>query len=312
MTNLISVIVPVYNAEKYVERCVNSISNQTYSNLEIILVNDGSSDNSKSICESLAAKDPRIKLVNQENGGSSIARNTGLENATGDIISFVDSDDYIESIMLEKMLQLLNDNDLDVVEIERNATTDDVKFNDSFTIENPIIATERIINTNAFQVWKRIYKRAVVEDMRFIPKIIHQDVFFTIDVINKVSKIGFLNSPLYKYNRESIGIIRSNYSFMKRDIAIRATEYIKENIINNKRLNKVMDSYIVGYYTDHYFLLSRNTEFDENKIYRKKLRKDIIKSLNLSNISLRPLMVVLLPIKIMEIVSTSSKSIKSK
>ncbi|WP_299109756.1 glycosyltransferase [uncultured Winogradskyella sp.] len=312
MTNLISVIVPVYNAEQYLERCINSIANQTYRNLEIILINDGSSDSSKTICNSFATNDTRITVVNQQNGGSSIARNTGLEIAKGDFISFIDSDDYIEPIMLEKMLNLLLENNLEVVEIERNSAENNVVFDDSFKIENSITATKRIINTTSFQVWKRLYKRSIVENMRFIPNIIHQDVFFTIDVINKVNSIGFLNSPLYQYNRESIGIIRSNYSEMKRDIAIRATEYIKSNIADDIELNKVVNNYIVGYYTDHYFLLSRNTNFDQNGNYRKKLRTSILKSLNVSNVSLRSFMVIVLPRKVIEFISVSYKAVKSK
>ncbi|WP_340155442.1 glycosyltransferase [uncultured Winogradskyella sp.] len=312
MTNLISVIVPVYNAEQYLERCINSIANQTYRNLEIILINDGSSDSSKTICKSFATNDTRITVVNQQNGGSSIARNTGLEIAKGDFISFIDSDDYIEPIMLEKMLNLLLENNLEVVEIERNSAENNVVFDDSFKIENSITATKRIINTTSFQVWKRLYKRSIVENMRFIPNIIHQDVFFTIDVINKVNSIGFLNSPLYQYNRESIGIIRSNYSEMKRDIAIRATEYIKSNIADDIELNKVVNNYIVGYYTDHYFLLSRNTNFDQNGNYRKKLRTSILKSLNVSNVSLRSFMVIVLPRKVIEFISVSYKAVKSK
>jgi glycosyltransferase involved in cell wall biosynthesis len=311
MTNLISVIVPVYNAEKYVERCVNSICNQTYSNLEIILVNDGSTDNSKSICEELEKNDSRIILLNQENGGSSIARNTGIEKASGELITFVDSDDYIDETMYDIMFKLLSEHQLEVVEIERNSESDKVVFDNSFKIENPLEATERIIKTTAFQVWKRLYKRSVVENMRFIPNIIHQDVFFTIDVINAVSSIGFINSDLYHYNRESIGIIRSEYSAMKRDIAIRATEYIKSNIPKHKNLKTVMDKYIVNYYSDHYLLLSRNTEFDKNRTHRKKLRNDILKSANFSNLKLRSWMVILLPTKLLEMMSKAYKAKKS-
>ena len=148
--------------------------------------------------------------------------------------------------------------------------------------------------------------------MRFIPNIIHQDVFFTIDVINKVPNIGYLNNPLYIYNRESIGIIRSKYSEMKRDIAIRATEYIAANIPKDVRLEKVMNEYIVSYYTDHYFLLSRNNSFDIERKYRKKLKKEIIKAYDLSKIRLRSFLVIAMPTKFMEFISTSYQSIKSK
>lgn len=304
MTDLISIIVPVYNTEKYLERCVNSLIHQTYQNIEIILVNDGSTDNSQSICEKFAGKNRRIHLINQKNGGSSIARNTGLINAKGNIISFVDSDDHLDLDMYRKMLTKLNEHKLDVVEIERNSESDKKKFDDSFTIEDRITAFARIIQTTSFQVWKRIYRRSLIDQMMFIPNIIHQDVFFTIDVINKVEKVGFLNTPLYNYNRESIGIIRSNYSAMKRDIAVKATEYIQSNLPTDEKLKKVMDNYIVHYYTDHYFLISRNTIFDKDKTHRAKLKRDIIKAAKISNLSLRPILVILLPIKIIEMISS--------
>ena len=111
---LISVIVPVYNVESYVAECIESIQNQTYMNLEIILVDDGSKDMSGDICDQYAAYDERIKVIHQENGGLSAARNTGIEAANGDYISFVDSDDYIGLTLFEDMLQLLKEYDLDI------------------------------------------------------------------------------------------------------------------------------------------------------------------------------------------------------
>ena len=114
---LISVIVPVYNVESYVAECIESIQNQTYMNLEIILVDDGSKDMSGDICDQYAAYDERIKVIHQENGGLSAARNTGIEAANGDYISFVDSDDYIGLTLFEDMLQLLKrDMILDIIE----------------------------------------------------------------------------------------------------------------------------------------------------------------------------------------------------
>ena len=103
MKERISVVVPVYNVEKYLEKCVNSIVNQTYKNLEIILVDDGATDNSGKLCDELAKIDNRIKVYHKENGGLSDARNYGVERATGDYIGFVDSDDYIDAEMYEKL-----------------------------------------------------------------------------------------------------------------------------------------------------------------------------------------------------------------
>ena len=113
---LISIIVPVYNVEKYLEKCVNSIVNQTYKNLEIILVDDGATDSSGKLCDKLAKIDNRIKVYHKENGGLSDARNYGVERATGDYIGFVDSDDYIDSEMYGKLYEAIKKENVDVAE----------------------------------------------------------------------------------------------------------------------------------------------------------------------------------------------------
>ena len=113
---LISVIVPVYNVEKYLEKCIDSICNQTYRNLEIILVNDGSTDKSGILCDKFKIKDSRIIVIHKENGGLSDARNAGIDIANGEVLGFVDSDDYIMPEMYEKMLNIMYANDLDIVQ----------------------------------------------------------------------------------------------------------------------------------------------------------------------------------------------------
>lgn len=113
----ISVIVPVYNVEDYLEECINSILGQTYKNLEIILVDDGSTDNSSKICDIYEKKDKRIKVIHKENGGLSSARNEGLKYRTGEYISFVDSDDFIDKTMYEKLYSAIKKYDADVVRV---------------------------------------------------------------------------------------------------------------------------------------------------------------------------------------------------
>ncbi len=311
MNDIISVIVPVYNAEKYLQRCVKSIREQTYGNLEIILVNDGSSDGSQEICDSLASSDERIKVIHQENGGSSIARNAGLDNSTGSIISFVDSDDYIDPSMLQRMHELMTSNNLDVIEIERDDPSKKRFFTNEFRIENRNQALQRIIPSSSFQVWKRLYKKSIINDMRFIPNIIHQDVFYTIDLLNRIQSIGYLNSPLYFYNRESESVIRSKYTPMKRDIGVRATEYIKNNIPNTKELKKVVDQYIVNYYTDHFYLISKNKSVDIDKKHRGKLKKEITIASKNANLGFRSRLIITLPIKAIEFVAWAHHKYKS-
>ena len=116
MYSLLSVIVPIYNVEDYLNRCVDSIINQTYKNLEIILVDDGSPDNCPQMCDDYAKKDSRIRVVHKENGGLSDARNAGMKVATGEYVSFIDSDDYISLDFYETLFQTMVDNDSDIVE----------------------------------------------------------------------------------------------------------------------------------------------------------------------------------------------------
>ena len=150
---LISVIVPIYNVEKYLDRCVDSIINQTYKNLEIILVDDGSPDNCPQMCDDYAKKDSRIKVVHKENGGLSDARNVGMEVATGEYVSFIDSDDYISLDFYETLLETIVDNDSDIVECgvvkfyEDNSFdkySDDLKVTNYDTVDG----LEGLINEN--------------------------------------------------------------------------------------------------------------------------------------------------------------------
>ncbi|WP_225036348.1 glycosyltransferase [Winogradskyella sp. SM1960] len=312
MENKISVIVPVYKVENYLHHCVNSIVKQTYSNLEIILVNDGSPDSSGKICDEFAKKDDRVIVIHKKNEGSSCARNAGLDIASGEFISFVDSDDSINQSMLEKMLEKLLEFNLDVVEIKPRSINNSSNSDDSFEIQNQTNAFKRVIQGTAFSVWRRLYKTSLVKDLRFIPKIIHQDVFYTVDVLNRINQLGYLNSKFYNYNTENESIIRSNYSLEKITIGIKATEYIITNTPKQPILKKVVNNYITHYYTDHYFLLSRNVCIDPNKEFRKKLRNSIRSAINFKNYNLRALMAVVLPHKVMEYISSGYKAITSK
>ena len=115
MNETISIIIPVYNVEKYLNKCLNSVIEQTYKNIEVILIDDGSTDNSGKICDEYAKNDIRIKIIHQQNGGVSTARNNGLEHATGKYITFVDSDDYIEKEMIETMAKKIMKKNADIV-----------------------------------------------------------------------------------------------------------------------------------------------------------------------------------------------------
>lgn len=310
MNNKVSVIVPVYNVEKYLNRCLDSIIHQTYKNLEIILVNDGSLDNSGVICDEYADKDDRIIVIHQKNQGLSCARNSGLAIVSGDYIAYVDSDDYINITMFEKMMYYLIKHDLEVIEILPKLSYTEQSYDNSFIIENPVTATKRILNKTAFAVWRRIFKKQLVEDMRFIPGLIHQDVFYTMDMLKRIKRHGYIDSPLYYYNTDNESIIRSKYSLEKINTGIRATEYIVKNILKDPSLKPILNNYITHYYTDHLFLLSRNPYLDPDKNYRLNLRNTVRKTISISNISLRSVMVVTIPLRLMEVISSIIEKIK--
>ena len=200
---LISVIVPVYNVESYVAECIESIQNQTYMNLEIILVNDGSTDASGDICDKYAAYDERIQVIHKENAGVSAARNTGIESANGDYIGFVDSDDYIAPTMYEDMLKLMVEHDLDIIECTAFRNNGDTKIegcNDgSLEIFNRDEALKMAMYDCFVAVWSQLYKRRVISDVRFPVGRKFEDSAVSYLFIANTKRVGHINRCLYYY-----------------------------------------------------------------------------------------------------------------
>lgn len=283
---LLSVIVPVYNAAPYLKRCIESITNQTYKNLEIILVDDGSKDNSYSICKSFADKDSRIVLTQQANAGSSVARNTGLDLATGQYIAFIDSDDYVRSDMFQKMIDFAIKNKLEVVECGLTSTKNNSNIDSNSKphtfIETREEAMERLIREKNWSVWRRIYKKNVVSDLRFIPGKIHQDVFFTVDVIDNISRQGYISNQFYIYNTENESITRSAYSLKKldaKDAPYHVFECAKKY---NFPIQSLANKYLIGTLISHYDRLFFNRHLDKDYYHRKIIKKEISEQLNLN------------------------------
>lgn len=214
MKDLISVIVPVYNVEKYLNRCIESIVQQTYTNLEIILVDDGSPDNCPQICDEWAQKDTRIRVIHQANGGGGKARNVGIDLATGEFITFVDSDDYISTNMYEVLLEKF-DEDVDIVECDyQDAYDDNVKFDNISKDERGFSAEDAMhenISDTIFRqlIWNKMYRRGVVEGIKFpIGKKI-DDEFWTYQVIGRARKLVRINQILYAYRQQRDSVMHS-------------------------------------------------------------------------------------------------------
>lgn len=257
---IVSIVVPVYNVESYLDKCLQSICNQTYSKIEIILVNDGSTDNSERIMEKWSEKDDRIIILHQENSGLSAARNKGLDKATGDWIVFVDSDDFISDNYVLKLLNsaLINDADLVICQYD--------KIDQYNKIHQIIQSPSGMYNSTDFWslfyskssgeslvvAWNKLYSKRILKEIRYKPGILNEDEQILYYIINESKSILIIPDSLYFYR-----IDRSNS--------------ITNNVKNNKSIR--IDFYKI--------LLERNLNFIKNSQFDFALlcSKDILQRL---------------------------------
>lgn len=240
MSKKISIIVPIYNVEQYLDKCVESLVNQTYKNLEIILVDDGAKDKSAKIADLWSIKDDRIKVIHKKNGGLSDARNSGIRIATGDYIGFIDSDDWINHKMYEILVNNLEkyNADISVCSIEKVYGEDIIKvnkiLNKKIDIFTPKEALENLIDEGTLRqtVWNKLYKREIIKDIYFKVGKIHEDEFWTYQIFGRCKRIVYTDEQLYYY-LQRLGSIMSKPFSMKRLDGLEARnnrlEYIKEN-----------------------------------------------------------------------------------
>lgn len=217
-TDLISVIVAVYNIASYIERGVNSIRNQTYRNLEIILVDDGSTDESGRICDRLAKEDDRITVLHKENGGPADARNAGIAIAKGSFIGFVDGDDWIDADMYEKMLGALTEQKADIAicryrRVGRDHTEDDSKdrafvFEGQEALQYYVEEREEYDIQNA--AWNKLYRRKVLESLSFPTGKWYEDIMFATAALSNAGRCVYLDSACYNYIIDREGSIMNS------------------------------------------------------------------------------------------------------
>lgn len=201
----VTVIVPVYNVEKYLRKCLDSLINQTYKNLEIIVVDDGSTDNSVKICDEFANRDNRITVIRQKNGGISIARNAGLDKMTGSYVTFVDSDDYLEINAVEKFLKISITEGADIVCSETIIIFKDRivhnsnKENEKYSTE--LIKEKILLDKLGNHATTKFYKAELWKNIRFPEKLVYEDFYIMPSVCVNAKKIVYKCEPLYYYNR---------------------------------------------------------------------------------------------------------------
>lgn len=221
MKGLISIIVPVYNVEQYVEKCIQSIVEQTYKNIEIILVDDGSTDSSGKICDDFKTKDNRIKVIHKKNGGLSDARNAGIKIANGEYIGFVDSDDYIAKDMFETLYNLNKkyNSEISIVSFYELYKGKIIGVRDSKELQvlTKIEAIkELLIDTNIQSyAWNKLFKRELFEELEFPINKNFEDIATTLLLFEKANKVVLLEDPKYYYVRrdDSIVGVRNNKTY---------------------------------------------------------------------------------------------------
>lgn len=226
--DLISVIVPIYKVEKYLDRCIESITTQTYKNLEIILVDDGSPDNCPHMCDKWGTADPRIRVIHKENGGLSDARNAGMEIAAGRYISFIDSDDWIESEMYERMVRAMNRDKSDIAACSVRMVWEDGSQT-QMLIQTPDCVLDRKEAQKALlledlikqPVWYKLYKRECVKNILFEAGRCHEDVYWSYKAIGAAERVSLIAYVGYNYLQRNDSIMGAGYSLKRLD-ALRA------------------------------------------------------------------------------------------
>lgn len=259
MNELVSIVVPVYHVEKYLTRCIESIINQTYNNLEIILVDDGSDDKCPEICEMYAKKDKRIRVMHQNNAGLSAARNSGIDIAKGKYIAFVDSDDCISRHYIEYLYRGLIETGSDIAQCNYIEFTNMTPMY-SEIYEKPIVFEPKQMLENLMKpemnicsvvAWTKLYSIKLFEEIRYASGKLHEDEFTTYKLFDKANKIAFVNLGLYGYFKNEEGIMRSKLKAQRidgLDALIERYVYYKKrqyDVLAKQTANYIVDNFIV-------------------------------------------------------------------
>lgn len=280
---LLSVVVAVYNIDRYIGKCVRSIMDQTYRNLEILLVDDGSNDNSPSICDHLAAADRRIRVIHKENGGLSDARNAGIEAARGEYITFVDGDDWIDAAMYESLLSSMQEFEAPLGicryrQIGEHKTVDESTdsafiFEGSEALESFIAEEDDIPIQNA--AWNKLYTRELMGELRFPKGKYYEDIVYTTKLLARAHRVVFLDHAFYNY------VLERNGSIMGEGIGMRIfTDQIpayqeKETYLKQIKRYDLADQHRYFYYKRlllYYTALGRSDQKGKS-VYMKEIRK---------------------------------------
>ncbi len=255
----ISIVIPAYNAGKYIEKCIQSIINQTYRNFEIIIVNDGSTDNTKAICKKYVKLDNRIKLISTENRGAGSARNTGIAEAKGRYISFVDSDDYVCSDYYERMYKMIEEGNADIVEghykrvsgYDENVFTNTETKKEYTNMEKLLVlyGEDEIEYINSVIVTNKLYRRELFNEAKFPINRIIDDEFIMYKLMYNSKKIISTPDIMYAYVQSEESVMRASFKEKRvhdtLDVYDEVYEFFKDKG-NNELIEKILIRYL-GY-----------------------------------------------------------------
>lgn len=270
MDKKVSVIIPAYNAEKYIKRCVDSISAQSYKDLEIIVVDDGSKDNTLKICNEMKERDDRLVVISKANGGVSAARNMGLSVAKGDYIMFVDADDTIESRMIDVLVNSLDGYDL-VYSKYKKIKADETIYINEYNIKNLndcdrlkyFIGDKTKKKKNMLykssimgSVWRILFRKKVIDGLEFNSELKYsEDFLFMMQVFEKNPKISYIDEYLYNYYENDTSFT-SSVSLKKIDYLFQIVPYMEKYFADKYR--KQLDYFYVGMILNVYYILRSN------------------------------------------------------
>ena len=286
--NKVTVIIPVYNVEKYLEECVDSVINQSYTNLEIIIVDDGSTDLSGELCDDLATKDSRIKVIHKKNGGLSDARNVAIDICTGEYISFVDSDDYVSEYFVEIMLELAIKNNCEISAIYGGEDFwDEEEYRPQLAVDSSdyhcqIMKASKALELMLYQKIAtgapfKLYKKEIFDGIKFPVGYYYEDVATTYKTFEKASCIAVINSKLYAYRKRKDSIIRQKFNDKKLSALKIYREVVDDECINTLGLRNAAISRTFAMVYSVFLQVPSNNKELKKRLWEiiKECRKDV-------------------------------------
>lgn len=282
MEEIVSIIIPVYKVEKYMNRCIESIMNQTYKKIEIILVDDGSPDNCGKICDEYAKKDKRVVVVHKENGGLSDARNAGIDIAKGKYIAFVDSDDYVDNDYVEILYKAISEDKADIAISSHKVMYENGTILEKATGERNILTQKETIKRILYDegidlsAWAKLYKKELFKTMKFPKGRLFEDAAITCKIISLTEKVSLVSKSTYNYIIRNDSITTKDFTPSKMDLITSTkemSEYVKEKYpdLEDATNRRVMYAYLS---TLSQLAMSNKRFPEEQKILMKYIKEN--------------------------------------